>query len=775
MQEGSRVALVHDFLVDVRGAERVFLALCDLFPQADLFTAVYDEEGTEGRFAHRTLHTSYLQRLRPSARTFRTLLPLYPAAMESLDLRGYDLVISSSSAWAHGVIPDEDAVHVCYCHNPFRYAWNARQETLAARGPLGRAALGAVFQRWRQWDWIAAQRVDAYVANSQTTKRRVARYFGREATVLHPPVDVERFTPATPGDAYVVLSELMPHKRIEVAVRAFNELRLPLLVVGNGPDARRLHRMAGPTVSFTGRVSDAEAARILARAQALVVTATEEFGIAAVEAQAAGRPVIALHEGGLRETVIDGETGTFFDAPEPEALAEAVLAFDALAVDPAACVASARRFDTAQFRRGLRSVVDVALDGLGSRRGGPAPAATPLPRPGAPGVSRREVAAGALLALGAAALSAFTILRGYGPHDEGLMLAWARRIADGQWPYRDFWSNYAPGQPLLLAALVKLFGPSLLWWRIVRVAIDATVSVLAFAYVRRHAGTGWALGAWVAVAGAMAWPSGPGPNAPALALALGALLLARRAPLGAGALAGLAVFVRPEIGVAAALGAMLEARGSAGGEPRRRGAARIAVAALVVAVLAFAPFAIVAGGDMADQVLGFASKQDLQRLPFPLDYDGGFDPNKLLEFYLPAILVAGSALWAGWALVRRDGFALAPLVAVGLRLPARAHRRVPPRAAVGRPGHRAGVRGRPRGARAAARGARGGARARRAARPGAAGRAGAAPAGAGGDPGAGGRRRAHDSGRRRRVARPDPVRPGPRARPRAGARRPAAL
>jgi glycosyltransferase involved in cell wall biosynthesis len=368
MQAGTRVALVHDFLVDVRGAERVFLAVCDLFGEADLFTAVYDEEGTEGRFAHRTVHTSYLQRLRPSARTFRALLPLYPAAMESLDLRGYDLVISSSSAWAHGVIPDEDAVHVCYCHNPFRYAWNARLETLAARGPLGRAALGAVFRRWRQWDWIAAQRVDAYLANSHTTRKRVARYFGRDATVLHPPVDVERFTPADPGQAYVVLSELMAHKRIDVAVRAFNKLRLPLVVVGNGPDARRLHRLAGPTVRFAGRVSDAEAARLLARSRALVVTATEEFGIAAVEAQAAGRPVIALHEGGVRETVIEGETGTFFDAPKPAALAEAVLAFDALAVDPAACVASARRFDTAHFRRGLRSAVEIALDGLGSRR-----------------------------------------------------------------------------------------------------------------------------------------------------------------------------------------------------------------------------------------------------------------------------------------------------------------------------------------------------------------------------------------------------------------------
>src|SRR5512132_4549110 len=245
MQEGSRVALVHDFLVDVRGAERVFLALCDLFPQADLFTAVYDEEGTESRFAHRAVHTSYLQRLRPSARTFRALLPLYPAAMESLDLRAYDLVISSSSAWAHGVIPDEDAVHVSYCHNPFRYAWNGRRETLAERGPLTRAALGAIFHRWRQWDWIAAQRVDAYVANSQTTRRRVARYFGRDATVIYPPVEVERFEPAEPGAAYVVLSQLMPHKRIDIAVGAFTQMALPLVVIGDGPDARRLRRMAG--------------------------------------------------------------------------------------------------------------------------------------------------------------------------------------------------------------------------------------------------------------------------------------------------------------------------------------------------------------------------------------------------------------------------------------------------------------------------------------------------------------------------------------------------
>jgi len=357
-----QVALVHDFLLDVRGAERVFLALCDLFPQADLFTAVYDERGTEGRFAARRPTTSFLQRAHPDARTFRALLPLYPYAMEALDLRGYDLVISSSSAWAHGVIADADAVHVCYCHNPFRYAWNAREATLAKYDPLRRAALGFVFQRWRQWDWIAAQRVDQYAANSETTRKRVKRYFGREATVLYPPVETERFAPGAVSEEFVVLSELMPHKRIDLAIAAFNELRLPLTVVGNGPDARRLRRMAGPTIRFTGRVSDAEAAALLSSARALVVTATEEFGIAAVEAQAAGRPVIALHEGGVRETVLEGETGLFFDRPEPAALVEAVRGFDQAAFDPDVCMANAQRFDVAHFRHGLRALVDRAIE-----------------------------------------------------------------------------------------------------------------------------------------------------------------------------------------------------------------------------------------------------------------------------------------------------------------------------------------------------------------------------------------------------------------------------
>jgi glycosyltransferase involved in cell wall biosynthesis len=355
-----RVALIHDFLLDVRGAERTFSALADMYPQADLFTAIYDPRGTEGRFEHRTVNTSFLQRLRPTARSFRPLLPFYPYAMEALDLSGYDLVVSSSSAWAHGVIVDPDAVHVCYCHNPFRYAWNARDETLNQRGVLQRAALRMVFQRWRQWDWIAAQRVDRYIANSETTRRRIRRYFGRESDVVYPPVETSRFSPGPVSDFYVVLSELMPHKRIHLAVEAFNRLRLPLVVIGNGPDARRLRRVAGPTISFAGRVSDTRAAELLSASRALVVTATEEFGIAAVEAQAAGRPVIALAEGGVRETVQEGLTGTFYDEATPDALVDAVARFDTLAIDPAACVANADRFDVSHFRHGIRSVVAEA-------------------------------------------------------------------------------------------------------------------------------------------------------------------------------------------------------------------------------------------------------------------------------------------------------------------------------------------------------------------------------------------------------------------------------
>ena len=356
-----RVALVHDFLLDLRGAERVFAAICDTWPEADVFTAVYDEDGTEGRFAARPPRTSFLQQLRPSARSFRVLLPAYPYAIEALDLRGYDIVISSSSAWAHGVLPDPSAVHVCYCHNPFRYAWSEREATLAARTPPVRLPLQVVLSRWRRWDWVAAQRVARYVANSQLTAARVRRYFGREAKVLHPPVELDRFWPGEVGEHYLVVAELMAHKRIDVAIAAFNRLREPLIVVGDGPQERRLRRLAGPTVRFAGRLSDPVVATLMRSARALVVTAAEEFGIAAVESLASGRPVIALGCGGVLESVREGETGTYYASSDPAALADAVSAFDPLAIDPAVCVAAAERFGSDRFRTALRAIVDEAV------------------------------------------------------------------------------------------------------------------------------------------------------------------------------------------------------------------------------------------------------------------------------------------------------------------------------------------------------------------------------------------------------------------------------
>ena len=356
-----RTALVHDFLVSVRGADRVFLEMCDLWPDADVFTPVYDEEGTEGLFAGRRIHTSFLQRLRPTSRTFRALLPLYPAAIESFDLSGYDLVVSSSSAWAHAVLCEEDTVHVCYCHNPFRYAWNERHRTLAERSdPVSRAFLRALFRRWREWDWIAAQRVDRYITNSRTTQGRIRSYFGRDSRIVYPPVATERFRPGPVGEYHLVLSELVSHKQIEVAVKAFNQLGNPLVIAGDGPARRRLERLAGPTVRFAGRVSDAEAARLLSGCRGLVVTGPEEFGIAAVEAQAAGRPVIARAAGGLLENVVDGVTGCLWDGAA-EQLASAVAGFDASAVDPEACVENARRFDASVFREKFPREVEAAL------------------------------------------------------------------------------------------------------------------------------------------------------------------------------------------------------------------------------------------------------------------------------------------------------------------------------------------------------------------------------------------------------------------------------
>jgi glycosyltransferase involved in cell wall biosynthesis len=281
-------------------------------------------------------------------------------------------------------------VHVCYSHNPFRYAWNDRDRTLAERpDPFSRAVLRRLFHRWRQWDWIAAQRVDHYIANSRVTQGRIRSYFGRESTIVHPPVETARFQPDEPRGYYLVLSELMPHKRIDTAVEAFNRLGLPLVVAGDGPDLRRLRKLAGPTITFAGRVSDEHVARLLQGCRALIVTATEEFGIAAVEAQAAGRPVISVAAGGALETVVDGVSGTFYEGGAVD-LADVVDGFDTYAVDPHKCVESARRFDVAVFKRTLPREVDAAVERARVEGRPERPAPPPVALPG------RQLARGGL-------------------------------------------------------------------------------------------------------------------------------------------------------------------------------------------------------------------------------------------------------------------------------------------------------------------------------------------------------------------------------------------
>lgn len=351
------VALAHDYLLVMRGAERTFAALAGCFPAAPVYTTVYSPEGTEGAFADRPVHTSPLQRLRPSQAHFRRLLPAYPWAVGRLPTDRFPLVVSSSSAFAIGARKGEGARHVCYCHTPFRYAWHERQRALAEAPPGLRPALAAWLARQRRWDVARAREVDLFVANSEVTRERIARCYGRDAAVVHPPVEVERFAPATPGGTLLVVSELVAHKRVELGLRAARLAGAKVRVVGGGPELERLRTSYADVAVFLGRIPDRELADEYARAAALVVTAPEEFGIVAVEAQAAGRPVLAFDVGGVRETVEPGETGERVADGDVAAMAEAMRSVDWHGFAPERAVASAARFSTSRFQKRMRELI----------------------------------------------------------------------------------------------------------------------------------------------------------------------------------------------------------------------------------------------------------------------------------------------------------------------------------------------------------------------------------------------------------------------------------
>lgn len=358
----SSVALVHDYLLVMRGAERTFAAIAECWPEAPIYTLLYDEEGTQRQFAGREVHTSFLQGMGVRQTNFRRLLPALPRATRSLPLEEHDLVVSSSSAFAHGVRTRAGARHVCYCHSPFRYAWFESERALGEVGRPLRPALKRVLTRIRRNDLLASKGVSRYVANSTITRDRIARYWNRDSTVVHPPVDVERFSPVRAAGRYLlVVTELVPHKRVDVALEAAARAQLPIRVVGDGPDRPRLEAKFGVrgTAEFLGRVDDGALADLYARAQALVLPNIEEFGIAAVESQAAGRPVVAAAGGGALETVVDGETGVLVPPGDTSAFADVFARTNFDRFDRSRITAHAARFTKLAFQRRFRKAVEL--------------------------------------------------------------------------------------------------------------------------------------------------------------------------------------------------------------------------------------------------------------------------------------------------------------------------------------------------------------------------------------------------------------------------------
>jgi glycosyltransferase involved in cell wall biosynthesis len=353
------LALVHDWLNQLGGAEDVLETLVEMFPRAPLHTAMYWREGMPEAYREWDIRTTWMDRLPGIYRHHQPYLPLYPLAFAGLDLSNYDVILSNKSGFCHGVHTGK-AIHICYCLAPTRYVWDF--EAYAAREALPDAlkrAIRPVIAMLRRWDYRAAQRVDHFIAISQEIQARIHRHYDRDSVIIYPPVDTSRFQPsATHDDYYLIVSRLVPYKRIDLAVRAFNQLELPLVIAGDGRDRDTLEALAGPNVSFMGYVPDEELPDLFARCRAYVLPGLEDFCITPVQAQAAGRPVIAYGGGGALDTVIEGESGVFFREQTPEALADTVRAFDANQIDPSACRANAERFAKDVFKESINQFIE---------------------------------------------------------------------------------------------------------------------------------------------------------------------------------------------------------------------------------------------------------------------------------------------------------------------------------------------------------------------------------------------------------------------------------
>ena len=355
-----KLAIIHDYLNQYGGAERVLEILHGLYPDAPIYTSIYDPAAMPEAYRQWDIRTSFMQRLPGVMGRHQLYLPFYPLAFEGFDLSEYDVVLSNSSAWSKGVMTTPSTLHLCYCLTPMRWVWNYRDYVQRERfGKPIRMMLPAVMNWLRCWDRVSADSVDEFATISRAVAARVAKYYRRDSEVIYPPVDTESFLPTDGHDDYfLVVSRLIPYKRIDIAVEAFNKLGLPLVVIGDGRDRRALEAGAGKNIRFLGKVPDAEVKRYFSRCRAFIFPGEEDFGITPVEAQASGRPVIAYAGGGALDTVIDGVTGKLFNPQTAEGLAAAVASFDDREYDPAIVRQNAERFSTANFERVLTQFVE---------------------------------------------------------------------------------------------------------------------------------------------------------------------------------------------------------------------------------------------------------------------------------------------------------------------------------------------------------------------------------------------------------------------------------